>query len=343
MAPRMPPVDLTGRQRHLWSQVIQRLDAQGLLRSSLPDALADWRPEGPDHGPSREAGPPAASAGLAERDLRPDAWIEAAESRGQVVPWLLRQLALLPEDPPLLVLALDLGLCVDSPERLQASPGWRHWAGQVSPVQGLRDLSPGRRADAAPPSRTALLEAWSRRLLCLWPGPRVTLTPGPRGAVPPRAAALALDLGAHRMLPLSATSGGLVQAQGWAISALPRHALDLPARWPVWSAPGEAGEGGEGGATVPGLASARPPSATLQRPQCAAPRAGAVLLLGADPGQPPQLCLALLRQDGPWWRHDASPQGMGGGGICLDPALRLLGYFRPTNEDPGRVLGLLWS
>ncbi len=324
MAAPMPPIDLTGRQRHLWGQVIQRLDAQGLLRSSLTDALADWRPEGSDRTPEGAA--------------RPDAWIEAAESRGQVVPWLLRQLALLPEDPSLLVLARDLGLCVDSPERLQASPGWQHWSGLASPAEGLRGLVPGRLADAsASPPRTAVLEAWTRRLLCLWPGPRVTLTPGARAAAPQRAAALALDLGGQRLLPLAGELGGLSQEAGWAISALPRHALDLPVRWPVWSAPLAAGAAGAG------LASARPTSAPLLRPQCASPRAGAMLLLGADPGQPPRLCLALLRPDGPWWRHDASPQGMAGGGLCLDASLRLLGYFRPTNEDPGRVLGLLWS
>lgn len=383
-----PPVDLTGRQRHLWGQVLRQLEGQGLLKSSLPEGLADWRATGrqaPGGGAAVQAQRPLETPGF-----HPEAWIEAAESRGQVVPWLLRQLALLPEDPSLLGLARDLGLCVDSPERVQASAGWLHGFGQPSLAQALQGPTGARWAWAGvPPRRTMMLEAWSRRLLCLWSpasaGRRGTdlLPTGAPLAGPVRGAmggcthgwqeastvastvdatdarasprALALDLGGSRLLPLAMppTGGGgqLPRAQGWQVGALPHHVTEMPVAWPVWSmpqeAPATAGLQGDVEGARPsqagGLASTRPATPPIPRAQWATPHAGAVLLLGADPGQPPQLCLALLRSDGPGWRHDAEPTGMGGGGLCLDPSLRLLGYFRPSNEDPGRVLGLLWS
>ncbi|HLO94650.1 MAG TPA: hypothetical protein VK195_10045, partial [Burkholderiaceae bacterium] len=137
-------LDLTGRQRCQWGQVLLRLQAQGLLLASLPEGLPALPPGSP-----------------------PADWIDAAEMQGQVLPWLLRQLALQPQDATLLALGRDLGLCVDSRERLQCSPGWRHWTGLESAAQGLARWSAARPGQP-PPSRTLVLEAWVQRLLCLW-------------------------------------------------------------------------------------------------------------------------------------------------------------------------------
>ncbi len=366
-------VDLTGRQRSRWRLVLLRLEAGGLLQSSLPAALQ----------PLRTGICPAC----------PEAWIELAEAKGQVLPWLLRQLALLPDDATLASLGGDLGLCICSRERLQASQGWRHWAGLDSAAEGLLGLLGGRQAtEPQGRSRALELEAWARRLLCLWWVGR-TLA-GPASV----ARSLVLDLDPAPLLPLAQQPAPLSRwsdgGMAWQLGALPRHALDDPERHDAWfpaapaapqqgwmadvpaaqvraqaSGPPEVREPAQRwyAGRAPSQAQAwqlpqRPPllARGLRAPrlgtgQVAPPRAGPVLLLGADPGQPPQLCLALLRRSGPdvasaskpaskpMWQHDAQPRAMGGGGLCLDPELRLVGCFCPMNEEPGRVHPLLSS
>ncbi len=357
-------VDLTGRQRSLWRLVLLRLEACGMLQSSLPAAL-----------PPLRAG------------SRPEAWIELAEARGQVLPWLLRQLALLPDDATLAGLGGDLGLSVCSRERLQASQGWCHWAGLESAAEGFQSLLGGRmEAEPQGRARARVLEAWARRLLCLWWVGR-TLA-GPASV----ARSVVLDLGPAPLLPLAERPAPLSGwggwggwsdgAAGWQLGALPRHALDAPERSEAWfsAAPGPNHGAWAQGTAAAGLHApeaqtlevrepalrcygrsgpawqlpARPlllarmsRAASLDAAQLALPRAGPVLLLGADPGQPPQLCLALLRRSGPdsapVWQHDARPRAMGGGGLCLDADLRLIGCFCPMNEEPGRVSPLLSS
>ena len=328
-------LDLTGRQRSLWGQVLRALEAEGQLQASLPQGLG-----------SLPVGKP------------PEAWIDLAEARGQVLPWMLRQLELRPHDPTLHGLGHDLGLCVDSRERLQCSLGWRHWTGLDSAVQGLA-LWPAAASLAAQPgsSRTVTLEAWARRLLCLWQG-------GPAGAglpwIPRR---LVLDLGGGQLLPLDEAAArplppGL-PAVSWQLGTLPRHALDEPRRAEARFQPEPplAPQGlvcadgqtlpspaeGPGPAAWGRLRQAGPSAPLLGRDRLGDAQAGPVLLLGADPGQPPRLCLALLQRNGSAWCHDADPVAMAGGGLCLDPQCRLLGYFRPMNTAGGRVLALLWS
>lgn len=312
-------VDLTGRQRSLWRRVLLRLETGGLLQASLPAGLQ-----------ALPSGSP------------PEAWMDQAEAKGQVLHWMLRQLVLLPEDATLLGLGCDLGLCVHSRERLQASQGWRHWAGLESAAQGLQDLL-GVRLGLDPRGRQGVLalEAWARRLLCLWRGEGAGNGPGLV------AKGLVLDLGSARLLPLAAGAAagacGPAGMTGWQLGALPRHALDAPPRYeacfqelavaphdPDLRVP-----------THPRLLSSRPDTPAVHHQQLAAPRGGPVLLLGADPGQPPQLCLALLQGSGSRWRHDASPGAMGGGGLCLDPDLRLVGGFLPTQEEHGCLHPLL--
>lgn len=318
-------VDLTGRQRSQWRLALRRLEAGGLLRSSLPAGLQALRP-----------------------GSAPEAWIDEAEAKGQVLPWLLRQLALWPDDATLVGLGRDLGLCVCSPERLQASQGWRHWAGLESAVQGLRDLLGGRPcAEPHGRPRALELEGWSRRLLCLWwDGGAVA---GPASS----ARSLVLDLGAAQLLPLAegpdTLSRWAERPAGWQLGALPRHVLEPPARCEAWfeDAPGpqppDFQTAGLQLPVRPRLRACRPASAALGCDQLDVPRAGPVLLMGADPGLPPQLCLALLRGSGPVWRHDADPQAMRGGGLCLDSELRLIGCLCPMNEESGRVHPLLSS
>lgn len=328
-------LDLTGRQRCQWGQVLRQLEAEGLLTASMPSGLERLQP-----------------------GSLPEAWIDQAQAQGQVLPWLLRLLNLRPHDPMLHVLGRDLGLCVDSRERLQCSPGWRHWTGLDSAVQGLaRRPGPAGPAEPSGVSLTMALEAWARRLLCLWRG-------GPAGsglAWTPQA--LVLDLGAGQLLTLNPHivlpfRAGLSEVR-WQLGALPRHGMDEPLRAEARldPAPGEAQPGLRcaGGQTLPipadlsfffpqpRLRQARAHAPLLERALLGRARAGPVLLLGADPGQPPQLCLALLQQRGAVWCHDASPMAMAGGGLCLDLQCHLLGCLRPMDTAAGGGLVLLWS
>ncbi|MGM9514143.1 hypothetical protein ACS5PK_07815 [Roseateles sp. DB2] len=327
-------LDLTGRQRCLWGQVLLRLEAQGLLQASLPGGL--------DRLP---AGSP------------PQAWIEQAQARGQALAWLLRQLALLPQDLTLHALGRDLGLCVDSRERLQSSPGWRHWTGLESAAQGLsRWPSALQGLDLPERSRSQALEGWARRLLCL----RRSIQAGKDVQSP--ALSLVLDLGGGQLLVLDESLAPAkpepASAPCWQLGALPRHVLDNPPRSeacfeavPPDEAPGLQPPGHV--RTSPGpkpphqalvrLRSGRPAAPRLSHAQRGRPQPGPVLLLGADPGKPPQLCLALLQGRGWVWHHDASPEAMGGGGLCLDAQCRLLGYFPPLHMGHGRSLALLWN
>ena len=327
-------LDLTGRQRCQWGQVLRQLETEGLLMASLPAGLQRLPPGSP-----------------------PDAWIEQAQSQGQVLPWLLRLLNLRADDPALLALGRELGLCVDSRERLQCSPGWRHWTGLDSAAQGLA-RHPGAAGSALPPgpSLTAALDAWSRRLLCLWRGGAAG------GGMPWAPQALVLDLGAGQLLLLDEPARpppAFPAALRWQLGALPRHALDEPprveARFEAATTDVPPGLRCAGGPALPPptdrtlprlpcrLRQARADTPLLDRSRLGLVQAGPVLLLGAEPGQPPQLCLALLQRRGAAWCHDASPVAMGGGGLCLDPQGRLLGCLRPMSLGSGRGLALLWS
>lgn len=206
-------VDLTGRQRSLWRLVLLRLEAGGLLQSSLPAALQPLR------------------TGMRPAD--PEAWIDLAETKGQVLPWLLRQLTLMPDDATLASLGSDLGLCICSRERLQASQGWCHWAGLDSAVEGYQGLLEGRPAAEQQGRPRALeLEAWAQRLLCLWWVGR-TLA-GPASV----ARSLVLDLDPAPLLPLAERPAPLSRwsddGVAWQLGALPRHAMDVPERREAW-------------------------------------------------------------------------------------------------------------
>ncbi|HLO93560.1 MAG TPA: hypothetical protein VK195_04525, partial [Burkholderiaceae bacterium] len=182
------------------------------------------------------------------------------------------------------------------------------------------------------------------------------------------AQALVLDLGGGQLLPLDALTGGAegepAAVPSWQLGGLPRHALDLPSRheagfepWPPGGPPLLRWDAGPlqsplqpplqlQPAPLPGPAllwSRRAASARLSPANLGHPRPGPVLLMGADPGRPPQLCLALLQGKAGVWRHDARPIAMDGGGLCLDLQGRLLGWLRPMNEEDGHVLALLWS
>ncbi|MBB2485804.1 hypothetical protein H5407_11290 [Mitsuaria sp. WAJ17] len=324
-------LDLTGRQRSQWGQVLRQLEAEGLLAASLPEGLAHLPPCSP-----------------------PEAWIELAEAEGQVLPWLLRQLRLRSQDVTLHALGRELGLCVDSRERLQCSPGWRHWTGLDSPAQGLpfwRGAAGG--AGPAASSPTVALEAWARRLLCLWRA--VPAGAGPSGSswVP---CGLVLDLGGGQLVSLDEA---IDPAVPWLLGPLPRHVADEPsraeARFQALKSEAWRGLRCAEGQTLPRpggapqssepamLLQAGPAAPLLDRALLGQAQAGPVLLLGADPGWPPQLCLALLQRQDKMWCHDASPAAMAGGALCLDLQGRLLGYVRPMNTAGGRVLALLWS
>ncbi len=300
-------LDLTGRQRCQWGQVLRELEAEGQLAASLPEGLGHL--------------PPGSS---------PEAWIDLAEARGQVLPWLLRQLSLRAHDLRLHALGRDLGLCVDSRERLQCSPGWRHWTGLDSPAQGL---SPGAGALRPALAPTMVLEVWVRRLLCLWQGGAAPASWIPRSLV--------LDLGAD-LLPLDdavVPSGeGSAPAVRWQLAALPRHVADEPPRVeahfrrPRPSRPSRPSSR-EAGPVLPRLQQDGPAAPPLDPALLGQPQAGPVLLLGADPGRPPQLCLVLLQRRGGVWRHDGRPVAMAGGALCLDLQGRLLGYCQPLSLE----------
>lgn len=301
-------LDLTGRQRCQWGQVLRQIEAEGLLAASLPEGL----------GPL----PPGST---------PEAWIDQAEAQGQVLPWLLRQLSLRAHDVTLHALGRDLGLCVDSRERLQCSPGWRHWTGLDSPAQGL---SPGLGAGRPQAAPSLALESWARRLLCLWEGGAAAAPWTPRSLV--------LDLGGDPLLldesAVPASQGG-APAVRWQLRGLPRHAADEPScvEAHFWHPrlPSH-----EAGPALPRLQRVGPAAPPLEPALLGQPQAGPVLLLGADPGRPPQLCLALLqRRSGVWW-HDARPLAMAGGALCLDLQGRLLGYCQPLNLETVRLLAL---
>lgn len=290
-------LDLTGRQRCQWGQVLRELEAEGQLAASLPEGLGQLPPGSP-----------------------PEAWIDLAESRGQVLPWLLRQLNLRAHDLRLHALGRDLGLCVDSRERLQCSPGWRHWTGLDSPAQGLSSGAGVLQPALAP---TMVLERWARRLLCLWQAEAAPASWTPR--------CLVLDLGGA-LLPLDETVVPLCKASTpavrWQLAALPRHVADDPPRADAYFRPPGL-PFREAGPALPRLQRDGPASAPPEPALLGAPQAGPVLLLGADPGRPPQLCLALLQRHGAVWRHDARPVAMTGGALCLDLQGRLLGHCQP--------------